>query len=47
MLRTVAGIRADLDEALSGSTTVRELWGHHRDHLIPLVITEGTPSSLT
>ncbi|MFD9547956.1 hypothetical protein ACFWBG_11275 [Nocardia salmonicida] len=42
MLRTAAAIRADLDEALSDSTAVRELWVHDRDHLISLGSTEST-----
>ena len=42
VLRTAAAIRADLDEALSDSTAVRELWVHHRDHLTSLDSTEST-----
>ncbi|MFD3458242.1 hypothetical protein ACFWVM_00865 [Nocardia fluminea] len=34
VLSAAADIRVDLDDALSDSITVRELWKHYRDHLI-------------
>ena len=34
VLSAAADIGVDLDDALSDSITVRELWKHHRDHLI-------------
>jgi hypothetical protein len=36
VLSAAADIRVDLDDALSDSITVRELWKHYRDHLISL-----------
>ncbi|MBW0275277.1 integrase [Nocardia sp. MH4] len=42
VLRAAVDIRAELDEALSDSMTVRELWEHYREHLISLGRTEGT-----
>ncbi|MGW5918448.1 hypothetical protein ACWFPY_05605 [Nocardia fluminea] len=42
VLRAAVDIRAELDEALSDSMAVRELWEHYRELLISLGRTEGT-----
>ncbi|APE37203.1 site-specific integrase [Nocardia mangyaensis] len=42
VLRAAVDIRADLDEALSDSITVLELWDHYRDHLISLGRVQST-----
>ncbi|MGF0319591.1 hypothetical protein [Nocardia fluminea] len=44
VLSAAADIRVDLDDALSDSITVRELWEHYRDHLISLNRTGTTIS---
>ncbi len=37
-------IRVDLDDELSDSITVQQLWDHYRDHLVSLGRAEGTLS---
>ncbi|NKX91267.1 MULTISPECIES: tyrosine-type recombinase/integrase [Nocardia] len=44
VMAAAVAIRVDLDDELSDSITVKQLWDHYRDHLVSLGRAEGTLS---
>ncbi|MFE7718557.1 hypothetical protein ACFU44_05895 [Nocardia rhizosphaerihabitans] len=44
VMAAAVDVRVDLDDELSDSMTVKQLWGHYRDHLVALGRAEGTIS---